>query len=139
VTPPRVDAVTNHIAVTFGGSRIAESTRVQRVLEPPHPPVYYIPLADVSAGALVAAADARQTFCEWKGLASYYDVVGADGSVVPRAAWTYLEPTPAFEAIRGAVAFYPRLMDECTVDGERVAAQDGDYYGGWITGDAVRP
>ena len=85
------------------------------------------------------AADARQTFCEWKGHASYYDVVGADGRVAPRAAWTYLEPTEAFHSIRGTVAFYPRLMDECTVDGEVVVPQDGDYYGGWITAAAVRP
>lgn len=132
MTPPRVDAVSNHIAVSFGGRTIAESTRTQRVLERPHPPVYYVPLDDVAAGSLVEAAEARQTFCEWKGQASYYDVVGADGRVAPRAAWTYLEPAPQFEAIRGAVAFYPRLMDECTVDGKAVVPQDGDYYGGWI-------
>ena len=134
MTPPRVDAVPDGIAVVFGGRTIVETTRAQRVLEPPHPPVYYVPLDDVVAGALVAAAEARQTFCEWKGQASYYDVVGADGRVAARAAWTYLEPTPAFEAIRGAVAFYPRLMDECTVDGEVVVPEEGDYYGGWITG-----
>jgi uncharacterized protein (DUF427 family) len=133
VTPPRVDAVSNHVAVAFGGGRIAESTRTQRVLEAPHPPVYYIPRDDVADGVLVPAADARQTVCEWKGRASYYDVVGADGRVAPRAAWTYLEPTPAFEVIRGAVAFYPRVMDECTVDGRLVVPEDGDYYGGWIT------
>ncbi len=26
-------------------------------------------------------------------------------------------------------------MDECTVDGELVSAQPGDFYGGWITSD----
>ena len=30
-------------------------------------------------------------------------------------------------------------MDECTVDGERVSAQAGDFYGGWITSDVVGP
>jgi hypothetical protein len=33
----------------------------------------------------------------------------------------------------GYVAFYPARVDGCFVDGERVAAQDGDFYGGWIT------
>jgi hypothetical protein len=28
-------------------------------------------------------------------------------------------------------------MDACYVDGERVQAQPGDCYGGWITGEIV--
>jgi uncharacterized protein (DUF427 family) len=134
VTPPQVEAVDNRITVRFGGTTIADSTRTHRVLEGSHPPVYYVPLDDVADGALAPAADGRQTVCEWKGLASYYDVVGPDGRVAPRAAWTYLDPSPEFETIRGAVAFYPRPMDECAVDGRVVKPQDGDYYGGWITG-----
>jgi hypothetical protein len=27
----------------------------------------------------------------------------------------------------------------CTVDGEQVQAQEGDFYGGWITKDIVGP
>jgi hypothetical protein len=30
-------------------------------------------------------------------------------------------------------------MDQCTVDGEAVRAQDGDFYGGWITEKIVGP
>jgi hypothetical protein len=30
-------------------------------------------------------------------------------------------------------------MDACTVDGEVVAAQPGDFYGGWITSRVVGP
>lgn len=37
------------------------------------------------------------------------------------------------------VAFYPGKMDACFVDGERVQAQPGDYYGGWITSAIVGP
>ena len=112
---------------------IADTTRAQRVLETSHPPVYYVPAEDVAPGVL-EPADGRTTFCEWKGHASYFDVCG-----VPRAAWTYRDPAPGFEAIRDAVAFYPALMDECTVDGERVEAQPGDFYGGWITSEVVGP
>jgi uncharacterized protein (DUF427 family) len=56
---------------------------------------------------------------------------------VPRAAWFYPEPSPGFESIRDAVAFYPALMDECTLDGEVVTAQPGDFYGGWISGEVA--
>ena len=72
-------------------------------------------------------------------MASYFDVIGGDGRRVERAAWTYPDPAPAFETIRDAVAFYPGLMDECTLDGELVEAQPGGFYGGWITSELVGP
>jgi hypothetical protein len=49
------------------------------------------------------------------------------------------EPVPGFEQLIGSVAFYPGSMDECTVDGERVSAQPGDFYGGWITSEIRGP
>ena len=55
------------------------------------------------------------------------------------AAWCYPEPTPAFESIRGHLAFYPGRVDDCSVDGERVLTQEGDFYGGWITSEVVGP
>ena len=43
-----------------------------------------------------------------------------------------------FEAIKGFLSFYPRLL-RCEVDGERVQAQPGGFYGGWITSDLAGP
>ena len=136
--PPRLERSEKLVRVVLGGAVIAESARAHRVLETSHPPVFYIPLEDIAPGALSAPAG-PQSFCEFKGRASYHDATGGDGTVVRRAGWSYADPSPGFEAIRGAVAFYPALMDECTVDGERVQAQEGDFYGGWITGDVVGP
>ena len=45
------------------------------------------------------------TVCSWKGTATYYDVVVGD-EVNKDAAWTYVEPKPAAENIRGRVAFW---------------------------------
>ncbi len=135
--PPRVESTPRRIRVEFGGELIVDTTRAYRVLETSHPPTYYVPLEGVAAGALVPSGGGR-TFCEWKGEASYFDVV-AGGRAVERGGWTYHEPSPGFEAIRGAVAFYPGRMDACFVDDERVAAQEGDFYGGWITSDIVGP
>jgi len=135
--PPRVEPSGKRVRVVLGGEVIADSTRAHRVLETSHPPVYYVPLDDIAPGALEPAAGGA-TFCEWKGSASYYDVTGGDRRVA-RAAWTYLDPAPRFEAIRGAVAFYPGRMDECTLDGEFVEAQPGDLYGCWITSEIVGP
>ena len=55
------------------------------------------------------------------------------------AAWTYLEPQPSYEAVRGYLAFYPSRMEVCYLDGEIVQSQAGDFYGGWITRDIVGP
>ncbi len=134
--PPRLEPVSKRITVTLGEAVIADSTRAHRILETSHPPVYYIPLADIAEGALEPAGG-RRSLCEWKGAASYYDVVG--GRRAERAAWTYHDPEPGFEPIRDAVAFYPAHMDECTVGGEKVTPQPGGFYGGWITKDLVGP
>jgi uncharacterized protein (DUF427 family) len=136
--PPRVERSPKLVRVVLGGGMIATSSRAHRVLETSHPPVYYVPREDVVAGALTPAAG-RGTFCEFKGAASYLDAIGADGAIVPRAAWFYPDPSPGFEAIRDAVAFYPALMDECSLDGEVVISQEGDFYGGWISSEVSGP
>ncbi len=135
--PPRLEPTPKRIQVILGGETVAGSTRAQRVLETSHPPVYYVPLDDVAAGCL-QPADGPSTVCEWKGAASYLDVV-TGGRRVGRGAWTYHSPAPAFAAIRSAVAFYCGPMDACLVDGERAEPQPGGFYGDWVTSDLVGP
>ena len=134
--PPRVERTSKLIEVFAGGRRIATSSAAYRVLETSHPPVYYIPLRDIDA-AVLRAAD-RHTFCEFKGTASYYDVV-IDGATIANAGWYYPTPSPGFEPIADHVAFYPARVERCLVDGEEVRPQAGGFYGGWITGDIVGP
>ncbi len=135
--PPRVELSPRRIRVQLGDETIADTTRAHRALETSHPPVFYVPVDDVKPGVLTPSGG-RTTFCEWKGSASYLDV-SAGGQRVERAAWTYHDPRPGFEEIRDAIAFYPGRMDACFVDDERVVAQPGDFYGGWITSDVVGP
>ena len=134
--PPRVEATDKQIKVVFNGVTIAETRRAKRGLETSHPPVYYIPPEDVLMEHLIPASGS--SWCEWKGHASYYDVV-FDDIKTERAAWTYHEPSGSFEAIRDHIAFYPGRMDACYVDNERVTPQPGGFYGGWITEDIVGP
>lgn len=135
--PPRAEPTERRIRVVLGSEVIVDTRGAYRVLETSHPPVYYVPIGDVLPGALVPAGGHR-TDCEWKGLASYYDVV-AGGVRAERAAWTYRDPRRGFEVIRDAVAFYPGRMDACYVDDERVQPQPGGFYGGWITSDLIGP
>jgi uncharacterized protein (DUF427 family) len=107
------------------------------VLETSHPPVYYLPPADIDF-SIVVDSKAGSSFCEFKGRARYYDLV-AEGLRSEAAAWAYPLPSPAFAAIAGYLAFYASRVEACYVDDERVLAQAGDFYGGWITSSVVGP
>ncbi|MBC8078213.1 MAG: DUF427 domain-containing protein [Chloroflexales bacterium] len=134
--PPRLEAIDKQIVVVFGGVTIADTRRALRVLETSHPPVYYIPPADIRMEHL--SPTRRASHCEWKGAAGYYTVRVGD-AVAENAAWYYASPTPSFAPLAGYVAFYPSRMEACYVDGERVQAQPGNFYGGWITTNIVGP
>jgi len=134
--PPRVEPVTEHILVTHLGQQLVSTNGSVRVLETSHPPTYYLPIAEFAAGVLVPVEG--QTFCEFKGIASYFDIVVGD-TRIPTAAWTYENPTKGFESLAGKVALYASRVDECRVGDEVVAAQEGDFYGGWITSNIVGP
>lgn len=134
--PPRLAPDGRRVRVVLGGETIADTTRAVRVLETSHPPAFYLPRADVRAEALVPARGS--TYCEWKGHAGYLDLVGG-GVVAARAAWFYPDPVPAFAALRDHIALYPDRVDACFVGDERVRAQEGDFYGGWITDEIVGP
>jgi uncharacterized protein (DUF427 family) len=133
--PPRVEATGRHLVVSFGGVVVADTRRAQRVLETSQPPAYYFPRDDVRMDLLRPST--HVTFCEWKGQASYFDVV-VDGAVAAQAVWTYPSPVPAFASIRDHLAFYAQRL-ECSVDDEPVVANEGTFYGGWITRDVVGP
>lgn len=134
--PPAIERPDEHVVVRFGGRVIAETTRPWRVLETSHPPVYYVPRTDVDTGVLRRTD--RVTVCEFKGAARYADLVLGD-LLAPSACWWYPRPSRRFAPLADAVAFYPHLVDEATVDGEVVEAVQGDFYGGWVTSRVVGP
>jgi uncharacterized protein (DUF427 family) len=135
--PPRVEPTGKRVRVEFGGETVADTTRAIRVLETAGPPCFYIPPDDVREELLRPNLE-RRTVCEWKGDASYFDLVAGD-RVSPAAAWTYVNPKPGYEAITGYLAFYASRVDAAWVDDERVTPQPGRFYGGWITSDVVGP
>ena len=134
--PPRLERSGRLVTVVLGGVEVCRSSRALRVLETSHPPSWYLPRADWLPGSLVPATGT--SCCEWKGVASYLDVLGG-GQRAGRAAWTYPSPAAGYADLAGAVAVYPAAMDACTVDGESVRAQDGGFYGGWVSAEVVGP
>ena len=110
-----------------------------RILETSHPPVYYIPQEDIAMEYLKPASR-RGSFCEFKGAASYWSLVLPDGGGrVEDVAWSYARPSKSYAALKDYLAFYASRVDVCTVDGELVVPQPGDFYGGWITSHVKGP
>lgn len=131
--PPHVESVTMPARIVVDDQVACETDDVVRVLETWHPPTLYLPRSSFAPGLLEMARDGRTTTCEWKGVATYLDVLTNAGRRLKRVGWTYLEPRPGYELLAGRVAVYPGRMDRCELDGEAVVAQPGDFYGGWIT------
>lgn len=134
--PAVAEPCARHLRVTHRGLVVAETGAGLRTLETSHPPGYYFPRPDVAMELLRPSP--RRSFCEWKGEAVYFDVLAA-GETLGDVAWSYPDPSRAFAMLRDAVAFYPRPFERCSVDGERVTPQPGDFYGGWITSHVAGP
>jgi uncharacterized protein (DUF427 family) len=134
--PPRVEPSREHIVLRFNGSVILDTRDSVRVLETSHPPTYYLPRDSFAPGVLQPVNG--HSVCEYKGVAGYLSIVVGDRRL-DAAAWYYPTPEPGYEALAGRVTVYPGRLDEVRVDGERVRAQAGGFYGGWITDRVVGP
>lgn len=134
--PPRIEATPRRIIIELNGVTLADTTGAYRVLETSHPPVYYLPTADIGMQYLTQTA--QQSFCEFKGHANYWTVT-VGSRIEVNAGWSYEAPDAGYTPIRGFIAFYAGRMDLCSVDGEIVIPQPGGFYGGWITRDIVGP
>lgn len=134
--PPKVEEFPQPIKIVFNGEIIADSLNSKRVLEKGHPPVYYLPMQNINSKLLKPSS--KRTWCEWKGQAEYYDVI-VGNQISINAAWYYPNPTPEFVEIAGYVAFYANKVEGCFVSDERVEAQAGGFYGGWITSNIQGP
>jgi len=133
--PPRIEQESREVIVRVGDVVLAQTHAACRVLETASPPTFYIPRADVKDEYLRPAGGSSR--CEWKGTARYW-TVSVPPVVLESVGWSYDDPHPEFESIRGWLSFYPARI-ECYVDGNRVTPQPGGFYGGWITPDVVGP
>lgn len=132
--PPELARDERSVIICYQGQIIAKSSSTYRLLETASPPSFYIPPQDVN-WELLRAADGTSV-CEWKGVAQYWELATHPQTGV--VGWSYPAPKTAYEKIRDYVSFYPSALT-CTVAGEKVKAQPGKFYGGWITGEIVGP
>ena len=87
---------------------LADTADALILQESTYPAVQYFPRADVETG-FFAKTD-KVTHCPYKGAASHYTMM-IDGRVIENGAWSYEDPFPAVEAIRGRIAFYTNKVE----------------------------
>ena len=118
--PIILTAAAGRVQARLHGHQIADSADVLMLQEADYPPVAYFPRQDVEM--TVMGKTSRHTHCPYKGEASYY-TIERDGQVIENAAWSYEDPYPAMETIRGRLAFYPNLVE---VSGENLSGSGVD-------------
>ena len=112
----RVDALrsSRHVRVERDGRRLAESDAPILVFETGLPARYYLPEKDVD-GSVLADSDLH-TGCQYKGFASYRDVV-LETRRHPNLFWYYETPFAQVSELIGHLAPYSERVD-LVVDGE---------------------
>lgn len=105
------------LVVMDGARRVAETTRPIVLYESGFAPRWYVPREDVDQSTLVPAEG--QTFCPYKGLASYYDI-----GERKRAAWCYEEAWPEVARVSNLVSFEPDIID-VYLDQRKLALEPG--------------
>jgi uncharacterized protein (DUF427 family) len=105
------------LVVRDSGHVVADTQAPFVLYESGFAPRWYVPRADVVDDALQLVEG--QTFCPYKGLASYYDVGDARS-----AAWSYRAPFDEVARIADLISFYPEKVT-VTIDGERLEPVPG--------------
>jgi uncharacterized protein (DUF427 family) len=156
--PPLLEQIPRHLLIRWKGQTLAETRSSFWVLETTHPPTYYLPRNSISDNFKLSQIPHKASLCEWKGRATYWDVINqSTGETVKGKVWSYESPTPAFKNIKGYLSFYANDVPwECFVDDEKVTPQEGeepvcatlsdrlicaagDFYGGWVTSELEGP
>jgi uncharacterized protein (DUF427 family) len=105
------------LEVRRGDQVIARTERPQVLFESGFGPRWYVPREDIQQSELTPVEG--ETFCPYKGLASYYDIGAAK-----RAAWVYPEAYDEVGRVGDWVSFEPDLV-EVYLDGERLHLEPG--------------
>lgn len=137
--PPEVRSAEARIRAYWGKVLVMETDRALRIVETAGAPVYYAPPDAWQPGVFIP--NEQYSICEWKGVATQYDlVIGAE--VISCGAFSYDNPLTdlgmGYEQLAGWIAPHPAKLT-CFLGDEIVTPQPGGFYAGWITSRVVGP
>jgi uncharacterized protein (DUF427 family) len=115
----RIDirSTSRHLVVRDGDDVVADTHRPLALYESGFAPRWYVPRDDIAEVALRPAEG--QTFCPYKGLASYYDI-----GTHQRAGWSYTNAWTEVDRVRNMVSFEPDKID-VYLDGQQLKLEPG--------------
>ena len=122
MTPDRtmtVEPCRRRVRARFANHIIADTEDALILREGGLAPVYYFPVDDVEMGYL--GRTERSTHCPLKGDAAYYSLL-IDGELAENGVWTYDDPKPAAEVLRGRVAFDEDRIEVYELDDAAIEA-----------------
>ena len=92
-----------HLVVRYQDRVVADTRQPMVLYESGFAPRWYVPRADIDESALAPVA--RQTFCPYKGICSYYDIGDARFAV-----WSYADAYSEVRRISNLVSFEPDIV-----------------------------
>lgn len=104
-----IEPLSGRVVARRNGVVLASSERAAVMYETRLPPAIYFPPEDIVA-PLSEVTD-LQTFCPFKGTASYQDIVLPD-ETLRNAVWSYRSALPESRAIKGFGAFMPGIVTD---------------------------
>lgn len=109
------------LTVTVGGATLVDTDDTIILFETSLAPKLYVAPQHVRTDLLVPSD--TQTYCNYKGYTVYWNAV-IDGTVYPDVAWTYDDPLPESQLIKGCFSFEPAHADVSAALPAEVALPD---------------
>ena len=133
-----IQPLPGRVAISRAGTVLASSTRALVMYETRLPPTVYFPPEDVVAE--LGGPGELQTFCPFKGTASYRDLL-VDGERIDDGVWIYADALPESDAIRGFVGFMPHAYTDLDLGANRLRDAGEGNIGGplidWLMREAA--
>ena len=109
--PPKIELILGPVSIVINNEIIAKDCEYIRVCETFHPPSIYIKPSAFASGTLHQVSG-YPSFCEWKGLARYWDLSQSSGkNIRKKAGWSYNNPDHRYSSLKSWVSVYPRVVD----------------------------
>jgi 3-hydroxy-9,10-secoandrosta-1,3,5(10)-triene-9,17-dione monooxygenase reductase component len=122
-------ATDDHVVVEAHGVVLADSRRPVVLSESGLPDRYYLPVEDVRTELLERSV--RTTRCPYKGTATYWSARAGD-ELLTDVVWSYEDPIPEAEEIRGHLCFYAERLDVTVTPGREVTWPPEELIGQFL-------
>lgn len=122
-----VEPLAHPVRIWHNDVLLAETTRARAMYETRLPTAIYVPREDILVD--LGPQTDLQTFCPFKGTASYNDVL-LEEETIPNGVWSYVSALPESKGIQGYVGFMPNAATRVDLgENQLQSGRDGNITG----------